>query len=56
MASAEPLSIVRDRIGERIAQIEERATRLKPVDIAMRMDAIRAMAIEHGAGLKVRLH
>ena len=42
------LNIVRNRIGERIAEIEERVARLKPVDICARMEAIRAMAAEHG--------
>lgn len=42
------LSIVRIRIGERIAEIEDRVARLKPVDICARMEAIRGMAAEHG--------
>ena len=42
------LSIVRSRIGERIAEIEDRVARLKPVDICARMEAIRSMAADHG--------
>ena len=42
------MSIVRSRIGERIAEIELRVLRLRPADISARMDAIRAMAAEHG--------
>ena len=42
------LNIVRARIGERIAEIEQRVARLKPVDICARMEAIRSMAAEHG--------
>ena len=52
MAAPNPLgdslNIVRARIGERIAEIEERVARLKPVDICSRMEAIRCMASEHG--------
>lgn len=48
MASLDSLNIVRIRIGDRIAEIEERVARLKPVDICARMEAIRAMAAEHG--------
>ena len=40
MAALDSLNIVRIRIGDRIAEIEERVARLKP--------AIRAMAAEHG--------
>jgi len=48
MAALDSLNIVRARIGDRIAEIEGRAARLKPVDICARMEAIRAMAAEHG--------
>lgn len=48
MAAIESLNIVRSRIGERIAEIEQRVTRLRPVDIAAKMDAIRRLAAEHG--------
>ena len=46
--SPDSLSLVRSRIGERIAEIEQRASTLKPIDIRSKMDAIRAMAAEHG--------
>lgn len=46
--SSDSLSLVRGRIGERIAEIERRAPRLKQADIRNRMDAIRTMAAEHG--------
>jgi hypothetical protein len=42
------LNIVRSRIGVRIAEIEDRVSRLKPVDICAKMEAIRGMAAEHG--------
>ena len=42
------LNIARSRIGARIAEIEDRVARLKPVDICSRMEAIRSMAAEHG--------
>ncbi len=48
MPARDSLNIVRSRIGERIAEIEDRIARLKPVDICARMEAIRAMASEHG--------
>ncbi len=48
MAAIDSLNIVRTRIGERIAEIEERVARLKPVDICARMEAIRSMAADHG--------
>ena len=48
MATLDSLQIVRARIGERIAEIETRVTRLKPIDICAKMAAIRAMAAEHG--------
>ena len=45
---SDSLNIVRGRIGERIAEIEQRIARLKPVDICARMEAIRSLASEHG--------
>jgi hypothetical protein len=48
MSMSESLNIVRNRIGERIDEIERRIARLKPVDICARMEAIRALASEHG--------
>lgn len=48
MAGIDSLNIVRTRIGERIAEMEARAARLKPVDICAKMEAIRCMAAEHG--------
>ena len=42
------LNIVRARIGERIAEMEDRVARLKPVDICAKMEAIRGLAAEHG--------
>ena len=48
MATLDSLQIVRARIGERIAEIEARMPRLAPHSISRKMDAIRAMAAEHG--------
>jgi hypothetical protein len=48
MAGIDSLNIVRLRLGERIAEIEERVARLKPIDICAKMEAIRALAAEHG--------
>jgi len=46
MAGPDSLNIVRTRIGVRIAEMEERVARLKPVDICARMEAIRKLAAE----------
>jgi len=48
MAALDSLNIVRLRLGDRIAEIEHRVARMKPVDICAKMEAIRAMAAEHG--------
>jgi hypothetical protein len=48
MAAIDSLNIVRLRLGERIAEIEDRVARLKPIDICAKMEAIRAMAADHG--------
>lgn len=45
---SDSLNIVRGRIGDRIAEIEQRMPRLAPHAIAQRMDAIRLLAAEHG--------
>ena len=48
MAGIDSLNIVRLRLGERIAEIEQRVARLKPIDIFAKMEAIRSLAAEHG--------
>jgi hypothetical protein len=48
MAAPDSLKLVHARIGERIADIESRMTRLAPHTISQKMDAIRAMAAEYG--------
>lgn len=48
MAASESLTLVRSRIGKRIAEIERRATRGKPVDMGARMAAIRRLAATRG--------
>ena len=45
---SESLNMVRSRIGERIAELETRMARLKPVDISAKMAAIRTLAADHG--------
>ena len=42
------INIVRGQLGERIAELQQKVVSLKPVDIAARMEAIRAMAAQHG--------
>jgi hypothetical protein len=46
--AADPLELVRSQIGERIAEIHRYGTRLSPLDLHARMNAIRALAAEHG--------
>ena len=46
--ASESLTTVRTRIGERIAEIEQRAGRMRPIDICAKMAAIRSMAAKHG--------
>ena len=48
MAALDSLNLVRARIGERIAEIEARMPRLDQQAICHKMDAIRAIAAEHG--------
>jgi NADH:ubiquinone oxidoreductase subunit B-like Fe-S oxidoreductase len=45
---SDSINLVRGQLGERIAELQSRVPSLKPADIAARMDAIRAMAAEHG--------
>ena len=44
----EKLGPVRDQICERLAEFSNRATRLSPLDIHSRMDAIRQIAAANG--------
>ena len=53
--SPESLNMVRSRIGERIAELETRMARLKPVDICARMAAIRTLAADHGLSARAGL-
>ena len=46
--AGETLQPARYEIGERIADIQNRAERLSPLDIYARMDAIRQVAEENG--------
>ena len=45
---SDSIKLIRGQLGERIAELQLRVPSLKPSDIAARMDAIRAMAAEHG--------
>ena len=45
---SDSIKLIRGQLGERIAELQSRIPALKPKDIAARMDAIRAMAAEHG--------
>jgi hypothetical protein len=46
--AVEKLGPVRDQIGERLAEFTSRATRLSPLDIHAKMDAIRQIAADNG--------
>jgi hypothetical protein len=48
MMGSDSINLIRGQLGERIAELQLRVPALKPVDIAARMDAIRALAAEHG--------
>jgi hypothetical protein len=45
---SDSIKLVRGQLGERIAELQLRIPSLSPSDISTRMDAIRAMAAEHG--------
>ena len=45
---SDSIKLIRGQLGERIAELQLRVPSLTPRDIAARMDAIRAMAAEHG--------
>jgi hypothetical protein len=45
---SDSINLIRGQLGERIAELQLRVLSLKSSDIAARMDAIRAMAAEHG--------
>lgn len=45
---SDSINLIRGQLGQRIAELQSRVPSLKPSDIAARMDAIRAMAAEHG--------
>ena len=46
--AADPLSSIRKEIGLRVAEIREQGTRLSPLDLHARMDAIRQLAAVNG--------
>jgi hypothetical protein len=46
--ASDSIKLIRGQLGERIAELQLRVPSLKPSDIAARMDAIRALAAEHG--------
>jgi len=46
--AADPLALVRTQIGQCVAEIQQRGTRLSPLDLHARMDAIRQIAADHG--------
>ena len=44
----DPLALVRSQIGLRLAEIQQSAARISPLDLYARMDAIRQLAADHG--------
>jgi len=48
MAAPDPIDLIRQRIAESIAEIEALMPRLASRAVCRQMDAIRAMAAEHG--------
>ena len=46
--ATDPFEHVRAQVGLRVAEIRAGGLRLTPLDLHMRMDAIRQLAVEHG--------
>ena len=46
--ASDRLTPLREQIGERLAEFNSRAERLSPLDIHVRMDAIRRIAADNG--------
>ena len=46
--ATDPLSAVRTQVGQRVAEIRQAGSRLSPLDLHARMDAIRQLAADHG--------
>ena len=46
--AADPLANVRTQVGLRIAEIRDGGSRLSPMDIYAKMDAIRQLAVANG--------
>ena len=46
--ATDPLSTVRMEVGQRVAEIRQRGSRISPLDLHTRMDAIRELAAAHG--------
>src|SRR4028118_994250 len=46
--AVDPVALVRGQIGQRIAEIHEHGSRLSPLDLHTRMEAIRQLAADHG--------
>jgi hypothetical protein len=44
----DPLALVRSQIGLRLAEIQQAASRISPLDLYAKMDSIRRLAAEHG--------
>lgn len=53
--AGDPLDIVRGQLSERVGELQRSAARLSSSQIAARMDAIRAIAAEHGMNALVDL-
>ena len=53
--ATDPFEHVKAQVGVRIAEIRARGARLSPLDMHMRMDAIRQLACEHGMPTLERL-
>ena len=46
--ASDPLDMVRNQVGLRVAEIRASGARLSPLDLHARMDAIRQLAADHG--------
>jgi hypothetical protein len=46
--ATDPLTVVRNQVAQRVAEIRTAGRRLSPLDLHAKMDAIRQLAADHG--------
>jgi hypothetical protein len=48
--ASDPVAIVRAQIATRVSEIRSSGSRISPLDLHARLDAIRQLAVDHGLG------